>query len=162
MFGGILLLATHGSVQSQPVTASQSDAGASAAKNIARIALSRPAWRELTLDQQKALYPLTSVWDGLSEQHKRKWLALSRNHAKLSPAEQASYNNAVGRLSAVGHHALRSVVSGGCDPVDGMPYIATEWIEGTRLKAYTEQGPLAPHDAAAMLGQALEVCQILS
>lgn len=89
MFGGILLLATHGSVQSQPVSASQSDASASPAKNIARIAPSRPAWRELTLDQQKALYPLASVWDGLSEQHKRKWLALSRNHAKLSPAEQA-------------------------------------------------------------------------
>lgn len=80
----------------------------------------------------------------------------------LDAAEQASYDDAVRRLSAVSHPALRSVIDGGCDPVDGMPYIATEWIEGTRLKAYTEQGPLAPHDAASMLGQALEVCQILS
>lgn len=80
----------------------------------------------------------------------------------LDAAEQASYNDAVRKLAAVSHPALRSVIDGGCDPVDGMPYIATEWIEGTRLKAYTEKGPLAPQDAASMLGQALEVCQILS
>ena len=80
----------------------------------------------------------------------------------LDGAEQVSYDDAVRKLAAVSHPALRSVIDGGCDPVDGMPYIATEWIEGTRLKAYTEKGPLAPQDAAAMLNQALEVCQILS
>jgi hypothetical protein len=79
----------HGNVQGQPAPTPQVDASALLAKNSTRVALSRPAWRDLALDQQQALYPLASVWDGLSEQHKRKWLALSRNHAKLSPAEQA-------------------------------------------------------------------------
>lgn len=82
--------------------------------------------------------------------------------AGLNAEEQAAYNAAVKRLSTVSHPALRSVIAGGCDPVDGMPFIVTEWIEGTRLKAYTEQGPLAPNDAASLLTQALEVCQILS
>ncbi len=80
----------------------------------------------------------------------------------LDAEEQVSYNTAVERLAAVSHPALRSVIAGGCDPVDGMPYIVTEWIEGTRLKAYTEQGTLSPTDAAGLLNQALEVCQILS
>lgn len=67
----------------------QPDAGVPQAKATLRGTPSRPGWRELTLEQQQTLNPLASVWDDLSEQHKRKWLALSRNHAKLSPAEQA-------------------------------------------------------------------------
>ncbi|RYD32253.1 MAG: hypothetical protein EOP87_13175 [Verrucomicrobiaceae bacterium] len=92
----------------------------------------------------------------------RRFFPDGPNGSGLDPSEQASYNAAVDRLAAVSHPALRSVICGGCDPVDGMPFIVTEWIEGTRLKAYTDQGPLAPHDAAGLLTQALEVCQILS
>jgi hypothetical protein len=58
-------------------------------KSAGRAPVSRPAWRDLSTAQQQALNPLASTWDGLSENHKRKWLALSRNHAKLSPADQA-------------------------------------------------------------------------
>lgn len=92
----------------------------------------------------------------------RRFFPHGPNGAGLDPGEQASYNAAVERLAKVSHPALRSVICGGCDPVDGMPYIATEWIEGTRLKTFTDQGPLAPHDAAGLLTQALEVCQVLS
>ena len=38
--------------------------------------------------QQRALAPLAADWDELTEPHKRKWLALSRNYAKLPPADQ--------------------------------------------------------------------------
>jgi len=90
LLGGATLLAMHGSVQGQSMPAVRPDDGvASQVKSAVRTTPSRPAWRELTAEQQQALYPLTQVWDELSEQHKRKWLALSRNHAKLSPAEQA-------------------------------------------------------------------------
>jgi hypothetical protein len=58
-------------------------------KTTVRAPAAGPAWRDLNPAQQQALAPLASAWDGLSEGHKRKWLALSRNHAKLSPAEQA-------------------------------------------------------------------------
>jgi hypothetical protein len=50
--------------------------------------VSKPLWRELTPRQQHALEPLASLWDGLTESHKRKWLAISLDYAKLSPAEQ--------------------------------------------------------------------------
>ena len=90
LLGGSVVLAVHGSVQGQPAPVLQSAGGASqAVSSTTRTAFSRPAWRELTTDQQQALHPLAPVWDQLSEQHKRKWLALSRNHARLSPAEQA-------------------------------------------------------------------------
>jgi hypothetical protein len=51
-------------------------------------AVSKPLWRDLSARQQRALEPLALQWDSLTEPHKRKWLALSRNYAKLSPAEQ--------------------------------------------------------------------------
>jgi hypothetical protein len=54
---------------------------------------SKPLWRDLSAKQQQALHPLASHWDGLSEAHKRKWLAVSRNHAQLSPAEQATLHS---------------------------------------------------------------------
>ena len=49
---------------------------------------SKPLWRDLSARQQRALEPLAEQWDSLTEPHKRKWLALSRNYAKLSTAEQ--------------------------------------------------------------------------
>ena len=58
-----------------------------------RVTNSRPLWKELSQSQQHALSPLAAHWDNLSSAHKRKWLALSRNHGKLSPAEQAKLHS---------------------------------------------------------------------
>jgi hypothetical protein len=71
-------------------------------KSTAKTALSKPLWRDLDAAQQQALYPLGTVWDGLSEAHKRKWLALSRNHAKLSPAEQAVQHSRMAEWATLG------------------------------------------------------------
>ena len=49
---------------------------------------SRPLWSELTNAQHASLKPLATRWDSLSEAHKRRWLALSKNYASLSTAEQ--------------------------------------------------------------------------
>lgn len=49
----------------------------------------RPLWTELTPAQQQALAPLSPHWSGLTEPHKRKWLALSRNFDRMSPEVQA-------------------------------------------------------------------------
>ncbi|MEJ7688189.1 MAG: DUF3106 domain-containing protein [Variovorax sp.] len=62
---------------------------APASVQAAKPSTSKPFWRDLTARQQRALDPLAPHWDSLSEPHKRKWLALSRNYAKLSPADQA-------------------------------------------------------------------------
>lgn len=64
------------------------DAVMQAAPAPARQTLSKPLWRDLTARQQRALHPLASHWDSLSEPHKRKWLALSRNYAKMPAADQ--------------------------------------------------------------------------
>lgn len=80
----------------------------------------------------------------------------------LHAEEQAAYEVALGRLAGLNHHALRSIISGGCDPVDGMPFIATEWIDGEPLATFLEQGPLPAHAATELITQALEVSELLS
>jgi hypothetical protein len=82
------IFASHATVYGQELPAAGGASGVPP-RSTARVPASKPAWRDLSPAQQQALDPLTSAWDGLSESHKRKWLALSRNHAKLSPADQA-------------------------------------------------------------------------
>ena len=58
---------------------------------------SRPAWSELGSGQKAALAPLAHHWDTLTENHKRKWIAMVRNFDKLPAEEQAKMH---GRMSA--------------------------------------------------------------
>ncbi len=87
--GGAALCAVLAIAQSKPATTTEST---SAEKSV-RPTTSRPLWKELSPSQQQALLPLALHWDSLSSGHKRKWLALSRNHNKLSPAEQAKLHS---------------------------------------------------------------------
>lgn len=80
----------------------------------------------------------------------------------LNASEQAVYEEAIGRLSALSHPALRAIVGGGCDPVDGMPFIATEWVEGDRLQAYLDHGSLKAEEAIHLLDKAMEVAELVA
>jgi hypothetical protein len=43
--------------------------------------------------QQKALAPLASSWNTISEQQKRKWLEISKNYPSLPPEGQANLHS---------------------------------------------------------------------
>jgi hypothetical protein len=62
---------------------------------------SKPLWRDLSAKQQQALLPLAAHWDGLTEAHKRKWLAVSRNHAQLSAADKATLHSRMTEWAAL-------------------------------------------------------------
>lgn len=51
-------------------------------------AAAKPAWADLTPEQQKALAPLASEWDHLPAARKKKWLAIGNKFATMSAAEQ--------------------------------------------------------------------------
>jgi hypothetical protein len=92
----------------------------------------------------------------------RRFFPFGANGGGLLQEEQSAYNIALNRLSAINHPALRAVISGGCDPVDGIPFIATEWIEGDLLDSILQRGPLSAEVAVELLTQALEVCELIS
>lgn len=93
-----VLLATAGfaGAQTRVALKSASPSGSGAATSIVP-APSRPTWTELTLSQRQALAPLAPHWDSLTENHKRKWLAISRNFNSWPADEQARIH---GRMSA--------------------------------------------------------------
>lgn len=92
----------------------------------------------------------------------RRFFPYGADGGGLNTEQQNAYQLTVGQLAAVSHPALRSIISGDCDPIDGMPYIATEWIDGSRLRTCLEQGALTVEEVTHLLTQALEVSQILS
>jgi hypothetical protein len=92
----------------------------------------------------------------------RRFFPFGAHRGGLKEDEQTAYNIALGRMGRLNHPALRSVVCGGCDPVDGVPFMATEWIEGNTLEPIMQQGPLPADVAVLLLTQLLEVSEMLS
>ena len=92
----------------------------------------------------------------------RRFFPFGPDGGGLQGEEQTAYNIAVERLSGLRHPALRAVVCGGCDPIDGIPYIATEWLEGETLEPLLEKGPLPAELASAMISRLLDVCGMIS
>ncbi|MDM0041469.1 DUF3106 domain-containing protein [Variovorax sp. J22R193] len=59
----------------------------------AKVTVSKPLWATLTAEQQAALKPLAPHWNSISEPHKRKWLALSRNYDSMKPEDQVTLHS---------------------------------------------------------------------
>jgi hypothetical protein len=92
----------------------------------------------------------------------RRFFPFGAKGGGLSQAEQADYHVAVAHLAGINHPNMRSIIDGGCDPVDGMPYIATEWLDGQPLQILLDQAPVTPAQAAHLLSLAIDVCRHIS
>ena len=80
----------------------------------------------------------------------------------LQGEEKIAFDISIERMVRASHPALRSVVSGGCDPIDAVPFIVTEWIEGTPLSIRLATAPLQSRQAIEVIMRALEVSEVLS
>lgn len=92
----------------------------------------------------------------------RRFFPFGPEGGGLQADEQTAYNIALERLAGISHPSLRAVVAGGCDPVDGIPFIATEWVEGEPLHLVMNEEAVSAESAAKLVTQALEVCELLS
>jgi hypothetical protein len=92
----------------------------------------------------------------------RRFFPFGPDGGGLEEEERIAYEIGVKRLQEVSHPALRSVLDGGTDPVDGMPFLVTEWLEGEMLSERIKEGPLSPESVRALADLALETSQILS
>ncbi|GAA5482382.1 hypothetical protein [Haloferula sargassicola] len=69
----------------------------------------------------------------------RRFFPFGAGGGGLHGEEKAAYEVALRRLAGVHHPALRRVLDGGTDPVDGLPFLVTEWQEGTPLAQVLDQ-----------------------
>lgn len=92
----------------------------------------------------------------------RRFFPHGRNHDGLGPEEAAAHITAVERLAEIRHPALRAIISGGTDPVDGIPFLVTEWVEGAHLTSVMEEQTLDPGLVIDVLRLALELSVVVS
>jgi hypothetical protein len=59
-----------------------------AAKAPAAKAQIRPAWAELTADQQMILAPLKADWESLEPERRRKWIGIAKRYPTMKVEEQ--------------------------------------------------------------------------
>jgi hypothetical protein len=48
----------------------------------------RPAWAELTAEQQQVLAPLKNDWDSLEPDRRLKWIAIAKRYPRMKAVEQ--------------------------------------------------------------------------
>ena len=89
----ILPILTFAQSPVTPVAPKAAASKAGAAKPVAPVAISKPAWADLTAPQQQALKPLTATWNSISEPQKRKWLEVSKTYPSLLPADQTTMHS---------------------------------------------------------------------
>lgn len=92
----------------------------------------------------------------------RRFFPYGADGGGLFDEERTEYAAVVARLAGLHHPGLRAVLTGGCDPVDGMPFVATEWIEGESLADMLQRGFFTPVGAIGVLDRALEISEALS
>ena len=59
------------------------------------------AWSRLSARQQAALQPLAPVWNQIGPNRKRKWIALSADFDRLTPAEQSTLHGRMREWAAL-------------------------------------------------------------
>jgi hypothetical protein len=62
---------------------------------------SRPAWAELTADQQMILAPLKEDWANLDPQRRRKWVGIAKRYPNMEPREQERVQRRMQRWAAL-------------------------------------------------------------
>lgn len=75
----------------------------------------------------------------------------------LEGDELASYDRAIGRMKELEHPHLRRVIGGGCDPVDGIPYMVTETRSAMSLREFQMQAVLNVAQGRGLAEAALEL-----
>ena len=92
----------------------------------------------------------------------RRFFPFGQDGGGLEKDEAIAFGIASERLSEVSHVALRSVITGSVDPIDGIPYLVTEWVDGMPLRAVLGNENLDPALVIDVLRIALEVSIVLS
>lgn len=93
----------------------------------------------------------------------RRFISAAIDGGEVRNGKGRAYEDAIEVLKKVSHPSLRRVLAGGCDPVDGMPYLVTRWIDGISLgEVVAIEGPLDPDVVVLLLAQLLNANMTLS
>jgi hypothetical protein len=89
-FAGVLLalFVTAAAFAQPPVESPRKPAAAKAKPAAKAKAAARPAWAELTAEQQQILAPLKADWDSLEPERRRKWIGVAKRYPSMTKRGQ--------------------------------------------------------------------------
>jgi hypothetical protein len=92
----------------------------------------------------------------------RRFFPRGMGEGGLLEVERTAFDIAVQRFTCAIHPALRVVIAGGWDAVDGVPFLVSEWVEGTPISQQLASGPLKARRAIDIIMGAMEVSEVIS
>jgi hypothetical protein len=92
----------------------------------------------------------------------RRFFPFGQDGGGLKEEESVAFRIAAERLVGVSHPALRAIFSGAVDPIDNMPFMVAEWVDGAKLDEVLNGEILDPRLVIQILQLALEVSLFLS
>lgn len=92
----------------------------------------------------------------------RRYFPFGKGCGGLDEDARAAYSQSLLGLSSLKHQSLRQVLGGGCDEVDHLPYIVTEWVDGDTAEALASRSMLDLDDVENLLKSALNASLWLS
>ena len=167
---GLMLSAALGSASAQSSEGGQRAAAPVLAASSSSLAKKPPVaapknavaaksgWPLLSAEQQRALQPLASTWDSLSEGQRRKWLEISRNYPSLSGADKARLHSRMSEWVALSaqerakarlNFAATSELSKELTPAEKKAkWEAYQSLSPEEKKKFAESGAKTPQGAA--------------
>ncbi len=92
----------------------------------------------------------------------RRFFPYGRDNEGLDEAGNERFLDLCGRLKNLHHPAMRKVVDGFIDPLDGLPCVVTEWVEGKPLPITLGGEKIEAQKLIVLTRAALEVSILLS
>lgn len=92
----------------------------------------------------------------------KRFFPFGKGGGGLDEHGTANFQLVMEKIAPVKHIALRAILTSGVDPLDKIPYIVIERVEGTPLQAFIENAPLSSEEAIYLITQALDVSELLS
>jgi hypothetical protein len=105
-------------------------------------------------DANGAIFLATDLQSGC-EVLLQRFFPFGAGSGGLEGEERNSYQQGVELMKRLEHPALRRVLDGGCDPVDGIPYLISEARVGVSLAEFFSTGPLRVEQGRILVEQAL-------
>lgn len=92
----------------------------------------------------------------------RRYFPFGKGCGGLDEDARTAYAQSLEGLSSLKHPCLRQVLGGGCDEIDHLPYIVTEWVDGEAVEMLVSHAMLGLDDVTNLLKSALDTSLWLS
>lgn len=92
----------------------------------------------------------------------RRYFPFGRGGGGLDAEAGKAFKDSIDGFSSIKSEALCRIVGGGCDDVDGIPFIATEWIDGETIEFLKARSMLGVTDIVLILTSVMNLSLWLS